>query len=60
MRSKSFLMNFKGHFMEKSIASTNKSQSYKMSNRHTHFYGEGVIYPFVNLAMKKSFKLKMN
>ncbi len=36
-------MNFKGNFMEKSI----------VPNLYTHFYGESVIYPFVDLEAGK-------
>ncbi len=54
------LLYVKCHFMEKIIASTTKSQTYKMSDHHTYCYDESVVYPFVNFeAGKESFKLKM-
>ncbi len=44
----------KGHFMQKSIASTTKSQSYKMSNRNAHCYGEIFVYPLSILKLGRT------
>ena len=55
-------VNFiKGHFMEKSVFSNSKYQTYKLSRKVTLFYKESVVYPYVNSEQnKKGFILKMD
>ena len=55
-------LNFiKGHFMEKSVFSNSKYQTYKLSRKKTFFYKESVVYSYVNFEQnKKSFNLKMD
>ena len=51
----------KGHFMEKSVFSNSKYQTYKLSRKVTLFYKESVVYPYVNSEQnKKGFILKMD
>ena len=55
-------VNFiKGHFMEKSVFSNSKYQTYKLSRKVAIFYKESVVYPYVNFEQnKKGFILKID
>ena len=47
-------VNFiKGHFMEKSVFSNSKYQTYKLLRKVTFFYKESVVYPYVNFGQNK-------
>ena len=55
-------VNFtKGHFMEKSVFSNSKYQTYKLSGKVTFFYKESVVYSYVNFEQNKNgFILKID